>query len=379
VDRIQYETGQGPCLSAIREEGIFHTDDLREEKRWPAFSARAAAETGVRSMLSFRLFLREDTLGSLNLYSRNAGAFTEPSRSIGAVFASHAAVAFAAAREHDRAEGLVHDLHDSRLETHRYSRQAQIAVALQRGMLTDLPDAAPAVLAARYLPSMTAAEIGGDWYDAFTLPDGDTALVIGDIAGHDLDAAITMGQVRNTLRALAMDRIEAPGQLLQRLDRVLDQLGSASTATCIYARIHTPGSRDDQTGGTGGAEGTDSSWQIHLANAGHPPPLLIPAMGAPRFLHGLPEPMLGADSGQPRHTLTFALPPGSTLLLYTDGLIERRDRDLDLSLEQLRTAATDLGQRTPHELCDLLLTRLAAHPTDDVCLLAIRTPPPPTG
>ncbi|MDP9225516.1 MAG: GAF domain-containing protein, partial [Actinomycetota bacterium] len=110
VDRIQYETGQGPCLSAIREEAIFCTDDLREDIRWPDFSARAAAETGVRSMLSFRLFLREDTLGSLNLYSRAPRAFTEQSKSLGAVFASHAAVAFAAAREHDRARELQEDL-----------------------------------------------------------------------------------------------------------------------------------------------------------------------------------------------------------------------------------------------------------------------------
>ncbi|HSP39779.1 MAG TPA: GAF domain-containing protein, partial [Frankiaceae bacterium] len=103
VDRLQDEAGQGPCLDAIREHEVFVTDDLLQERRWPKFSRRAVQETGVRSILSLRLFVDADTFGSLNLYSLEPAAFTAVSRATGAVFAAHAAVALTSAREHDRA------------------------------------------------------------------------------------------------------------------------------------------------------------------------------------------------------------------------------------------------------------------------------------
>ncbi len=99
VDAIQYESGQGPCLDAIREHKMFQTDDLATETRWPDFAKRAAEETGVRSMLSFRLFVREDTMGALNLYSKEIAAFDQESCTIGAVFAAYAAVAMSTSRE----------------------------------------------------------------------------------------------------------------------------------------------------------------------------------------------------------------------------------------------------------------------------------------
>lgn len=99
VDAIQYETGQGPCADAIREHEVFKTDDLSTETRWPDFANRAAAETGVLSMVSFRLFVREDTMGALNLYSKATKAFDQESCAVGAVFAAHAAVAMSASRE----------------------------------------------------------------------------------------------------------------------------------------------------------------------------------------------------------------------------------------------------------------------------------------
>jgi serine phosphatase RsbU (regulator of sigma subunit)/putative methionine-R-sulfoxide reductase with GAF domain len=363
VDRIQYETGQGPCLDAIREHEVFRTGDLRTEERWPAFSARAAAETGVLSMLSFRLFLDSQTLGSLNLYSRRPNAFTGDSQSVGAVFAAHAAVAFAAATEHDRSLRLRRDLRSSRRETDRYSQQADIAIALQHSMLTDLPVVEPLQVAARYRASVDAAEVGGDWYDAFHLPGQGTALVIGDVAGHDLQAAIYMGQVRNSLRALAVDRQDNPGDLLCRLDRAMDQLGATHTVTCIYARIEP---------------GTNGSWQLHWANAGHPPPLLVTSDGDARYLTAAPEPLLGVGPDQSRTTHTVALAPGSTLLLYTDGLVERRDRDLDTGLALLQDAAAALAAQPLEQVCAELPARLAPHPTDDVCILGIRAPAPPS-
>ena len=109
VDAIQYEVDEGPCLDAIREHQIFGTDDLAEEQRWPRFSRRAAEETGVHSMLCFRLFTEEETIGALNLYSKEIAAFDEADCDIGAVFAAHAAVAMAGAREHEQMqEGIRH-------------------------------------------------------------------------------------------------------------------------------------------------------------------------------------------------------------------------------------------------------------------------------
>jgi serine phosphatase RsbU (regulator of sigma subunit)/putative methionine-R-sulfoxide reductase with GAF domain len=359
VDRIQYETGQGPCVDAIRRHEVFLAGDLRTETRWPAFSARAAAETGVLSMLSFRLFLDSNTLGSLNLYSRRPDAFTEDSRVVGTVFAAHAAVAFAAATEHDRSQRLRQDLRSSRLEVDRYSQQADIAVALQHSMLTELPAVAPLHVAARYRASVTAAEVGGDWYDAFVLPGQGLALAIGDVAGHDLQAAIYMGQVRNSLRALAVDREDQPAALLGRLDRVLDQLGASHTVSCVYARI-------DADAATG--------WQLSWANAGHPPPLLISANGHAHYLTTTPEPLLGVRPDLSRTTFTASLPAESTLLLYTDGLVERRDRDLDDGLALLRDSAAAFADQPLEVLCDQLPVQLAPHPTDDICILAIRTP-----
>src|SRR3954452_24490957 len=261
VDAVQYDTGEGPCLSAIREHQVFRTDDLQTERRWPSFSARATGETGVRSMLSFRLFLEQDTLGALNLYAQRPRAFDEDSVRAGEVFAAHAAVALEAAREHERAQALAADLSGSRQEIRRYAQQAEFAIALQHSILRDLPDCAPLELATRYVPAQEAAEVGGDWYDAFRLPDGATAIIVGDLAGHDIGAAVRMAQTRSLLRALALDRDEPPGRVLCRLDAVLAQLHEGQTGTCVYGQI-------EQHAGT---------WTALLANAGHLPPLLVTA------------------------------------------------------------------------------------------------------
>ena len=276
---------------------------------------------------------------------------------MGQVFAAHAALALHAAHDHDRVAELEEDLRGSRRETRRYAQQAAVAVALQRSMLTDVPDLSPLQVAARYVPATEAVEVGGDWYDAFALPDGATALVVGDLAGHDIQAAVAMGQARNVLRALAIDRRDPPGRLLDRLDAIVSHLQIGQTGTCVYTELseHNRG------------------WQALLANAGHPPPLLITDQAA-TILAPRPDLLLGAGGDRPRSTATIALPPNATLLLYTDGLIERRDRSLDHGLAALQSAAADIADRPVEELCDELLARFAAAPEDDVCLLAVRTP-----
>jgi GAF domain-containing protein len=131
VDAIQYQTREGPCLDAIAEHEVFHTDDLDQERRWPAFSPRAVAETGVRSMLSFRLFVQDDTIGALNLYSRTPSAFDVHARAVGAVLAAHAAIALDAAREKEHGQ----DLEQALLTSRRIG--VAMGVLMGRGNLTE--------------------------------------------------------------------------------------------------------------------------------------------------------------------------------------------------------------------------------------------------
>lgn len=237
----------------------------------------------------------------------------------------------------------------------RFSRQ------LQYSLLTP-PLAAPGMrIAARYVPSPMAAEVGGDWYDAFTLPDGAVMLVIGDVAGHDLPAAVTMSKMRNMLRGLAVDRLEPPGDILRRLDmstRILDP--EAGTSTCVLASVE-----DDGSGGH----------QLRYSVAGHPPPLLI-APGSPgRFLTGAQDIMLGGPLPEdPRSSTVHPLPPGSTLLLYTDGLTERRHEDPDQGLDRLRHHAITLTDEPVETFCDRILVDAAISEQDDIALIALRLP-----
>jgi serine phosphatase RsbU (regulator of sigma subunit) len=359
VDRLQYESGEGPCLDAIRSRDVFVTDDLTREQRWPHFAAAAAAETGVHSMLSFRLFVEHDTLGALNLYSRSTTAFDADSHAVGAVLAAHAAVALASAAEHDKAERLQQELAASEHSIFTYQQQVEVALTLQRSMLAALPQVPGCQLAARYTPAIAAAEVGGDWYDAFALPGGGLALTVGDVAGHDVHAAVGMSQLRNQLRALAVDRQEPPADLLRRLDRIATHLRVTDTATCVYAVLDQP---------------SDRPARLRFAIAGHPPPLLVTTEGVARYLDTPDHVLLGLDLDVDRSSTDVDLPAGSTLLLYTDGLVEHRDRSLDEGLTRLHETAAALAHEPLEQMCDALLARLAARPEDDICLLALRLP-----
>lgn len=347
LDQIQYDTDQGPCLSAIRDRDMYVTGDLRAEHRWTAFAARATTESGIRSMLSLRLFVEGDTLGALNMYSRQPDAFDQSSIAVGRLFVAHAAIALSTATEHARSEN----------RADRFQAQAGIAVVLQRSMLTTLPDLAPFAAVARYVPAAAEAEVGGDWYDAVVLPSGDVLLVVGDITGHDVSAATGMAQVRSTLRALAVNHDEAPADLLTRLDETLGRLGQDLIGTCLVVRLSH----------------RDGQWRAHLATAGHPTPLLID--GDRTAYVDIPyDILLGIRRSTPRTTTEVAFRPGSTLLLYTDGLVEDRNRGIADGMAALRELAAGLPADHLDALCDTLVHRLAPHPTDDVCLLAVHLP-----
>jgi PAS domain S-box-containing protein len=240
-----------------------------------------------------------------------------------------------------------------------FAAQRNTAEAMQRSLLTPLPQPDDLQLQARYLPAARVGWVGGDWYDAFPLADGATGLVIGDIVGHDLHAASRMAQVRNMLRALAWHPDASPSTVLARLDAVMDAVSDAELATAVFARVQKT---------TGG------HWHLHWCNAGHPPPLLIGQDGDTTFLdeHGMLLGSPGLTGGRPDGTRD--LPPLSTLLLYTDGLIETRGTDLTDRLTGLRRHSAHLARLPLPDLCDRLLERMEPNGDDDVAVLALRVP-----
>jgi hypothetical protein len=257
----------------------------------------------------------------------------------------------------DLARGLALGTDNARL----YQETRNIAERLQRSLLPVLPEIDHLQLAARYAASSTTAQVGGDWYDCFTLPSGDTALVIGDVTGHNLDAAIAMSQLRSMLRGIAVDRQEPPETVLRRLDMANHSLYREATATCIYGLIKGP---------------ADGPWELVHSSAGHLPPLLISEDGRTRFLEGGSGLLLGMDPEMPRPRANDAIPAGSTVLLYTDGLIERRDESLSHAMDRLRRHAAALAREPLDVLCDELLIGLGAGSDDDIAVLAVRPVPP---
>ncbi|SDD50949.1 PAS domain S-box-containing protein [Geodermatophilus telluris] len=255
----------------------------------------------------------------------------------------------------------------TRLEDERRLASAtrSLAETLQRSLLTDPPHRPGLDLAVRYRPAAVEAQVGGDWYDAFAAGEG-TTLVIGDVTGHDRMAAAVMGQVRNALRGIAHAVDGPPSRVLAVLDGALAALGTSTLVTAVVARVG-PAPEGE------GAGARSLIW----SSAGHLPPLVVPPGGGPRLLGGRPDLLLGVDPTRARHDGTETLPPGTTVVLYTDGLVERRDADLDAGLDRLLAAAGDLAELPAEEVCDALLARLAPQRADDVALLALRVHPAP--
>ncbi|QIJ61217.1 GAF domain-containing SpoIIE family protein phosphatase [Streptomyces sp. JB150] len=243
----------------------------------------------------------------------------------------------------------------------RYEQYRDTAESLQRAQLTDLPAVPGLQLAARYLPATRGMNIGGDWYDAFLQPDGSLLTVIGDVTGHGLHAAIVMGQLRTALRAYAIDNA-TPGAILTLLHRMLRHLQPELYATALIARV-SPGKRE-------------AVW----ASAGHPPAIVCSDDGGVSVLRDRPGPMLGIPLDCVYADHTTALPPGGTLMLYTDGLVERRALGIDPGIERLADALGALpAPETEQDLdaaADTVVTRLLHDSArdDDVCLLLCHVP-----
>ncbi|MEV4369412.1 SpoIIE family protein phosphatase [Nonomuraea sp. NPDC049637] len=242
-----------------------------------------------------------------------------------------------------------------------YERQRRVAETMQRHLLPRLPSVPGLEMSALYVPAPRASQVGGDWYDAFTMPDGATALVIGDVVGHDLEAAAGMAQVCNMLRAYAGAEQDRPSAILDRLDRAVVRMAQATMATVVLARLeHTD----------------DGRWVLCWSNAGHPPPLLVERDGRTRFLEEGQGLLLGTGIRGVRADAVVELPPGSTLVLYTDGLIESPGHSLDEGLARLSRYAASHTHRPLNALGDMLLERVRPEDNDDdVAMLTLRVPP----
>src|SRR3954453_16872707 len=270
----------------------------------------------LKSALTLPMSARGRTLGALSIY-----------RSADRAPADDDDVATA----RDLADRIALALDNSRL----YDQQRRLAEGLQRSLLTAPPQPDHAEIVVRYRPAVEAAEVGGDWYDAFLQSSGATMVVIGDVVGHDTEAAAAMGQLRGMLRGIAYREGHGPAAVLTELDAAIQGLDMGTMATAAIARVEqTPEER---------ASGLT---RLRWSNAGHPSPLLVHEDGRVEELAtARAELMLGVDPSARRTDSVVTVQRGATVLLYTDGLVEGRDLALDDGIARLRSAVGALAHR----------------------------------
>lgn len=249
-------------------------------------------------------------------------------------------------------------VHRQQTERSTARQVARLAEALQLSLLTRPPTPHGLDIAVRYLPAAEQAKVGGDFYDAFVDAAGATVLAVGDIAGHDTAAAAAMAQIRNILRGLAYDTTDGPAAVLCRLDRALAGLEVQVLATALLARIEplVPGEQGYR--------------RLAWSSAGHLPPLLRHPDGQVSVLDARPSLMLGVRPEATRAEHSTPLPDGVLLLLYTDGLVERRNQDIDEGVRELATLLAGTAGLPPEQACDTLLQRRVTGGDDDIALLA---------
>ncbi|MFJ8791985.1 SpoIIE family protein phosphatase [Streptomyces sp. NPDC102462] len=327
-------TGRAVVEPVLSEAPGWHAQDMERTAR--------VMEYGIHSLVTVPLRAGSLLLGLANFWrSKRPEPFDQEDLALAEELVARAAVSIDNAR--------------------RYTREHSMAVTLQRSLLPrSLPEQGALELAYRYLPAQSG--VGGDWFDVLPLSGARVALVVGDVVGHGLHAAATMGRLRTAVHNFAALDLP-PDELLGLLDELVGRIdqdetpaepGAAVTgATCLYA-IYDPVSR-----------------RCTLARAGHPPAALVRPDGTVEFPDVPAGPPLGLG-GLPFETADLDLPEGSRLVLYTDGLVEDRARDIDVGLGLLRTALERAGD-SPEDTCRAVLDRLPARPHDDVALIVART------
>ncbi|MFI2184351.1 SpoIIE family protein phosphatase [Streptomyces sioyaensis] len=339
-----------PMAASVDQGRSVVEPDLAGSARWRSQDperVRRILDHGVHSLAVVPLRARGVVLGLVDFWrSGSSPPFDDEDLSFAEELAGRAAVGIDNAR--------------------RYTRERAMAMTLQRSLMPrGLPGQDALEVAHRYLPAQ--AGVGGDWFDVIPLPGARVALVVGDVVGHGLHAAATMGRLRIAVHNFsALDL--APDELLRHLDELVTHMdvqdeeteeaqeGPAITgATCLYVIYDSVSGR------------------VTAATAGHLPPAVAHADGRVEFLYSPVSPPLGLGAGLPFETAELSLPEGSRLVLYTDGLVENRSRDLDAGLEALRAALAG-PDRTPEDTCATVMTSLLpTRSADDVALLVART------
>ncbi|WP_274912645.1 SpoIIE family protein phosphatase/ATP-binding protein [Streptomyces sp. WZ-12] len=399
-ERIRF-VANSPVAAGLADARAVVIPDLRAEHEWRAQDpgdTQRILDNGIRSLIAVPLRARGVVLGLVNFWrAETSEVFGDEDLSFAEELAARAAVSIDNAR--------------------RYTREHATTITLQRSLLPRaLPEQSALEVAHRYLPAQ--AGVGGDWFDLIPLPGARVALVVGDVVGHGLHAAATMGRLRTAvLNFSALDL--PPDELLGHLDELVNHIDTDEARTNergggSWGGETGPGSADDGVSGGGGAraaagaEGSVPSppsasdaesslvgdsgagitgatclyaiydpadGRVTLARAGHPGPALAHPDGTVSFPEVPVAPPLGLGGGMPVETAELTLPEGSRLVLYTDGLIENRDRDIDTGLELLRTTLARGGpDRSPEQTCgDVLKALLPQRPSDDIALLVART------
>ena len=338
------------CVAARTGERVLLPDRASSEAFSPEL-AELVATTGVQAWAAVPLESGDRRIGSLSV------GWTRPPVLARADIELLLALAAQCAQTLER-------IRAREAEQVRHAAVQGIAEALQLSLLTEPPEPDHLEIVVRYLPAASQAQVGGDWYDAFLLGDGRTALVIGDVTGHDRHAAAAMAQVRNVLRGVAHSRQDPPAAVLSALDRAMQDLEVDTLATAVLATVEQ--SAEDAARGLR---------RLRWSNAGHPPPLLISPEGGVTVLEREPDLLLGLDPSAPRADHVQELRPGATVVLYTDGLIERRGATLDEGTAWLVDAVSRWADLPLQELCDRLLAELDGAVDDDVALLVVRAHP----
>ena len=291
-------------------------------------------QKGIRSLLGVPLLVTGRVLGVLHVGSLTRREFTEDDRELLQLAADRSAIA---------------------IEHAQLFEQRRVAETLQRQLLPqELPSIAGLEVACRYLPA-AGDSLGGDWYDVFELPGGRIVLAVGDVVGHGIGAAASMAQLRSALRAYAAEG-HPPGTVVEAVNRMMFDLGPTSMTTLAYALL----------------DPADEA--ISLVLAGHPPPLLVGEDGAAQYAPLQGAMALGASRASTYEAHAVPFPAGTMLVLYTDGLVERRDEPIDAGLERLRVLGEGVDE-VERVCADVVDRMLETDPPDDVAVIAARLPP----
>jgi len=333
--RLGWPQGRG-LLAHLREDpSPLRVDSISDH---PMATGLPPGHPKVQTLLGVTIISRGHTFGNLYISDRRDGQpFDEHDEAMIVALAGAAGLAI----DHARLFGQV------RSEAEEF----------QRLLLPQLPDLRPIEAAALYRPA-TVGRIGGDWYDAIRLSDDSCALVIGDVGGHSMQAAAEMAQIRSMLRTLLYERHGSPSAVLTRLDRMLQATTDIPIATVCLALLQP----------------ARMGWRLRWSTAGHPAPLLLAPRQPGRYLDAEPGLPLGADCGAPRPDQHDRLPGGSTLVFFTDGLIEHRGHDLDEGLATLAQLATKHADPCPERLCHDLAGGCPGDGSDDIAVMALRLP-----